>query len=187
MARDLPPIVLDASVAIAFLVEEEASAGVRQTVRRWVERGERFVVPSLFWLEVINVLGSVHRLPAKTVLESLYHLDDLDIESVETDRMQLLLTLARVERFQVTAYDATYLALAHSLSAKLATLDRGLAQAAGSTFVDPTTGDSPRRVGEDHAPYEAEGTWPEFKDAAAFLARIRASARPPVAGVGSRH
>jgi predicted nucleic acid-binding protein len=181
MRRDPPPIVLDSSVALAFLLEEADSRAVRARVRAWVDQGERFAVPSLFWLEVVNVLGHVRALSGKIVLESLYHLDDLGITTVEPDRVQLLLTLSRVEQHSITAYDASYLALAHSVSAKLATLDAALAAAAGRRYVDPRGGDPTHRTGEELATYESEGTWPEFAQASAFLARLRADAQRTIA------
>lgn len=177
MTRGFLPIVVDASVALALVVEEPESAAVRARVKRWIDLGERFVVPPHFWLEVVNVLGRARSLPGKAVMEALYHLDDLAITTAEIDRMQLVLTIGRVESYGLTAYDAAYLALAHSLSAKLATLDRRLAAAAGAHFIDPVA-ETPRRTSEGPATYESEGTWPEFREASAFLSRLRAEARP---------
>jgi len=184
VSTSFPPIVLDSSIAIAVLVEEERSPAIRARVAHWVEQGERFAVPSHFWLEVVNVLGRTHRLPGKIVLESLYRLDDLGIATIEPDRAQLVLTIGRVERHRLTAYDAAYLALAHTLASRLTTLDRQLAEAAGVYYLDPTD-DRPRhRTSEVPAPYRSEGTWPEFKGASAFLAKLRAEARQPSAAGG---
>ncbi|HVL53382.1 MAG TPA: type II toxin-antitoxin system VapC family toxin [Vitreimonas sp.] len=177
MTSPLTPIVLDSSVALAIALGEPQSAVLRSRVQRWIEIGEQFIVPSHFWLEVVNVLGRTHRLPGKFVMEALYHLDDLGMTTVEIDRMQLVLTIGRVEQYGLTAYDAAYLALAHSSSAKLATLDRRLATAAGAHFVDPL-GEPGHRTSEEPAIYESEGSWPEFREASAFLARIRSQARP---------
>lgn len=185
-SEDIPPIVLDSSVALAFLLDEEASPQIRATVRRWVDRGEQFAVPSLFWLEVVNVLARVRQLPGKTVLESVFHLDDLGITTVEPDRVQLLLTIGRVERHRLTAYDASYLALAHSLSAPLATIDRRLAEAAGHAWLDPVSDPTNHRTSEVRASYDAEGTWPEFRDASAYLAKLRAESRRAAEGASRR-
>jgi len=182
MRPALPPIVLDASIALAFILDEEVSPAIRARIGRWVDQGERFAVPSVFWLEVVNVLGRRRRLPGRVVLESLYHLDDLGITTIEPDRVQLMLTVGRVEQYGLTAYDAAYLSLAHSLPAKVATIDRQLAEAAGGYLIDPIADDLRHRIGETPAVYESEGTWPEFKGASAFLARLRAEARKPDEG-----
>ena len=177
MTTERPPIVLDSSVALAFLLAEPASPAVRATVRGWVDQGEPFAVPSLFWLEVVNVLGRVRRLPGKLVLESVFHLDDLGLTTIEPDRAQLVLTIGRVERHGLTAYDASYLALAHSLAARLATIDRRLGEAAGRAWIDPARGRPEHRTSEEPAPYGSEGTWPEFRGASAYLAKLRAERR----------
>jgi predicted nucleic acid-binding protein len=183
---DIPPIVLDSSVALAFLLDEESSPAIRATVRRWVHRGERFAVPSLFWLEVVNVLGRVRRLPGKVVIEGVFHLEDLGIATVEPDRVQLMLTIGRVERHGLTAYDASYLALAHSLSAPLATIDRRLAEAAGRAWLKPVSEPTNHRTSEVRASYDAEGTWPEFRHASAYLAKLRAERRQSAEGASRR-
>jgi predicted nucleic acid-binding protein len=177
MTTPLPPIVLDSSVAIAFILEEDASRAVRARLRRWVDQGETFVVPSHFWLEVSNVLARVHGLSGKVVLEALYHLDDLGLSTVELDRAQLVLTLARIERHGLTAYDAAYLSVAHSLDATIATLDRRLAEAAGPAFVDPASDTPGRRVRDVSAAYDADGTWADFRGASAYLAKMRGDMR----------
>ncbi len=162
---------------LSFLLDEAASPAIGATIRGWVDQGERFAVPSLFWLEVVNVLGRVLGLAGKLVLESVFHLDDLDVTTVEPDRAQLILTIGRVERHGLTAYDASYLALAHSLSAPLATIDPRLADAAGAAWIDPAMSRRERRTSEVRARYENEGTWPEFRGASAYLAKLRAEGR----------
>jgi len=83
----------------------------------------------------------------------------------------LIQVIDRVERYALTPYDAIYLALAETMDGQLATLDRTLATAAGSRAIMFGPGlllhDAP-------AVYEHEVTWPNYKGASAFLARLRA-------------
>ena len=54
---DLPPIVVDSSVAIALVQDEPSASLIRPAVRDWAEFGRSLLVPSLFWLEVLNPLA----------------------------------------------------------------------------------------------------------------------------------
>ena len=65
-----------------------------------------------------------------------------------------------------------YLALATAHGAQLATLDRTLAAAA----FDPITFDGSHRLHETPAVYEHDVTWPRYKEASAYLAKLRAEA-----------
>jgi predicted nucleic acid-binding protein len=174
-------VVIDSSVALASVLDEPESAQIHARLGSWIQAGVSFLVPAHFWLEVVNVLGRTHGMSGHRVLECVHLLDDLEMTTVEIDRVQLMLTIGRVERYRLTAYDAAYLALAHSASAKLATLDRQLADAAGADFVDPLGGESHRSL-EERAPYSAEGTWPEYRRASAYLGKLRLDARSRVPG-----
>ena len=83
----------------------------------------------------------------------------------------LIQVIDRVERHGLTPYDAMYLALAETVGGQLATLDWTLATAAGSRAI--IFGDG-RRLHETPAVYEHDVTWPNYKQASAYLARLRA-------------
>ncbi len=67
-------LLLDASVAIAYLDGEPGSPEIRRWVRRAVESGDIFLVPSHFWLETVNVLGVAKGRPSTEVLQALHTL-----------------------------------------------------------------------------------------------------------------
>ncbi len=174
----LPLIVIDASLAVARVRIKEQTPQILAAFREWTRLGTRLIVPRSFWWEVVNALAVGHRYSGDQVLEAIYELELMGIESRDADRGQLLLTIGAVERFRLTAYDAQYLVLAETLLAPLATLDRALARAAGSRarFLGP--GD-PGRLSEPPAVYEREVTWPNYKGASAYLAKLRAEAARP--------
>src|SRR5262245_4389601 len=99
-------MVLDASAAIAIAMAEPGFASLDRILREHLSSRGEVVAPSAFWLEVTNVLGRRYRLPPRAILERLQPLDDLGIRSVEVDRPLLLLTLDRMERHRLAAYDA---------------------------------------------------------------------------------
>jgi predicted nucleic acid-binding protein len=176
-------IVLDASVAIPLVLQEDASAAVRGKVDRWIADGDSFFVPAPFWTEVVNALTKRHRRPGSVVIEALYELDQLAITTVEVDRPMLLAGLDLVERFGLTIHDAVYLALTQSIGARLATLDRELIAAGGADVVDLWDEDDPgpagHRVKEQPAPYGSADrpvTWPTWPGAGSYLATLRRQA-----------
>ena len=125
------PLVIDASVGVPFVHDEPASMEVSRLVHASRRAGRRLIVPPLFWLEVLNVLGRRYRLAPDVLLEALAELDAAGIETVELDRPMLLLALDAVARHGLSAYDAAYLALAEAADAELLTADAALAAAAG--------------------------------------------------------
>lgn len=131
------------------------------------------VVPAHFWLEVVNRLGRSSRASGERVLAAVHRLDALGLETVEPGRGLLLHAIDRVERHGLTAYDAMYLVLAESIDADLATFDRALAAAAGHRAFGFDEG---RGLHELPAAYEHEVTWPSYKGASAYLAKLRAEA-----------
>jgi predicted nucleic acid-binding protein len=170
-------VVLDASVAIAHVLPEPESAAAQERLVAWAQAGTRLAVPSLLWIEVVNVLQQRARLSGAAVLEAIHLLDGLDLETHEIDPPLLVLAIEHAERHGLTAYDAIYLALAERLDAALATDDRRLLAAAGprGLQVGELAG---RRLGEAPEAYvAARSSWPDYREAGAFLAALRADAR----------
>ena len=169
---ELPPVVLDSSVAIAHVRDEPGAERIRAAIAEWANHEREILVPSLFWYELINPLARRYGYRGDDLLWAIDRIEDLVPTTVDPDRTMLLLTIDHVERYGLTAYDAHYLALATAYGAQVATLDRALAAAAH----DLITFDSEPRLHERSAPYEREVTWPRYQEAAAYLAKLRAEA-----------
>lgn len=120
--------VLDASFAVQWLFEDEASS--EGDVALASIRAGGAAVPTLWTTEIANVLGVAERrgrvtteavATALTLLKSL----DLDISTGSTlTGVATILDIMR--RHRLTAYDATYLELAMRRGLPLATKDREL-------------------------------------------------------------
>jgi predicted nucleic acid-binding protein len=172
------PIVLDASVAISIVRSEPSAPAIRRALDEWTAVGRQLLVPSHFWLEVVNPLVRRYRWVGQEVLHAIRELDVMDLTTVEADRAQVLLTLDLAERHGLTSFDAAYLALAQISSADLATLDVQLATAAGARAIAL---DRLHRLSETSVPYEHDVTWPSYKGASAYLAKLRVEARETAA------
>lgn len=177
--------VIDASVGIAYVRDEVATAAVDRAAATWSRDGTRLVVPAVFWTEIVNVLGTKHRYRAAQTAEALRELDELGLETVEIGRPELLLVADAVERHRMSAYDATYLVLARLLDAPLATLDRRLAAAAGPLGV-LLGGEGGHGASEKAEPYGTPeerarpSSLPEYAGLGAYLGELR---RRAIAGM----
>jgi predicted nucleic acid-binding protein len=134
-------LVLDASMTIAWLFDEEQTQAAHAVMRRVVDEGA--IVPSLWRLEIANVLRNAlrrGRCDEAYVDRSLARLARLAIErDEETDdhAWGSTRTLARTENLSL--YDAAYLELAMRRGLSLASCDKALLAAAVRSKVPVVT------------------------------------------------
>lgn len=131
-------LVLDASIALAWIYADETTPAVLQAFEALREGGAW--VPGLWRLEVANVLQmNVNRKRHPTTFRNaaLAELALLPIHvDPDTDRHAWGETLRLAERHGLTVYDSAYLELALRRKIPLATLDRQLRTAAASNGVE---------------------------------------------------
>ena len=127
-------LVVDASVALVWLFDDEDQPGAERALDRLEEDGA--VVPQLWHLEIRNSLLTAERrgrISLDEIDERLHALNDLPIQIDEDPDLRSAFDLAR--RHGLSFYDALYLELAKRQRAELATLDRALSHAAASEGV----------------------------------------------------
>lgn len=132
--------VLDASVAVAWLLSEKTASKAEQALLRLEE--DEALVPHLWHLELRNgllVAARRGRLTAEGSEERLNALRDLPIRTDTEPDLTLAFVLA--EKHGLSFYDAVYLELAKRHGAPLATLDKALARAADAEGL-PLIGDT---------------------------------------------
>jgi predicted nucleic acid-binding protein len=99
-----------------------------------LEAGEEALVPSLWPLEVANVLVKAKQRGRVTETQIIGFLEDVGQFAIRVDTRGLDRALTEVrylaEQHQLTSYDAAYLELAMRTGTPLATLDERLRQAA---------------------------------------------------------
>ncbi len=114
--------VVDASVALRWYIEEEASAHAAAVHRRIVEVPAEFAVPELFAYEVFSALFRIHPRPRTTYEEGI-----LPILSCGILRYPMTGAIARrAARFVesgLTGHDSVYVAVAEELGAVWLTFD----------------------------------------------------------------
>ena len=132
--------VLDASVALLWLVPQTNPSGMdyADAVLNALKDSQA-VVPSLFALEIANVVAKVESKGVVTEADSQRFISLLGQLNIATDQETMThalgdtLNLAR--RHKLSAYDAAYLELALRTGLALSTLDVDLAKAASSAGV----------------------------------------------------
>jgi len=140
-------IYLDASVLIAVLAEEPASAAVRRFLRT---RREDRLISDFAAAEVVSAISRLLRMRLLTEEEGSTRLADFDAwraaasSAADMHAADARLAYAYVRRFdlRLRAPDALHLAIARRLDAALVTLDRRMSAAAkelGVAVEVPTT------------------------------------------------
>lgn len=130
--------VLDCSITMAWLFVDEKVDLTEKILTRLTE--EEAVVPSLWILEVVNVLligEKRKRISAAQSVRFLETLKSLPIniaDEITLNHSELLISVARAHH--LSAYDAAYLDLALRLGIPLATLDGNLMKAANKSGVE---------------------------------------------------
>jgi predicted nucleic acid-binding protein len=122
-------IVLDASVALKWFVPDEPLAAEAQEVLTAIEQDPRpYAVPELFQNEVLAVLCRLPDATAARVQEALSLLEGLGLARIGNghDLLQRAAELAR--GWNLSGYDAVYVALAELVQGQWLTADRRAAR-----------------------------------------------------------
>lgn len=129
--------VLDASMALSFVLDDEFTPLSEQVLRAAASDGA--LVPCLWDVQVLNGLRSAERrgrLSPAALTAAIHGLSRLPItrDARPVDGVRIT-DVAR--EFDLSAYEAAYLALAMDANLALATLDAGLRAAADRAGVAP--------------------------------------------------
>ncbi|MBZ5719534.1 MAG: type II toxin-antitoxin system VapC family toxin [Acidobacteriia bacterium] len=131
--------VVDAGVAAKWLLPasgERLAPEAVSLLRRYTRDEVRFLVPDLFWTELANVLWKAvrqRRCSASDAQSSLHRVLRFGFTTVPcTGLLENALSIAL--RFDRTAYDSLYVALAVATDSALVTADERLARALAAHF-----------------------------------------------------
>ena len=123
-------IVLDASVVIKALVEDEQGyLAARDLIR------DRAVVPEWLFVEVANALATKTRYTVGEAEELLGLIYDIGFEVEKVDRKMLERSMTLAKTHDVAVYDMIYAVLAEKLNLELITADENFAKKTGFDFV----------------------------------------------------
>ncbi len=132
-------VVLDASVALAWALPDEGS-DVAEELLAGEHDSIKFRVPALWWYEVANaLLVAVKRNRLKDddrmkIMELYGTLPIYTDTNLDEKTISHIFTIANV--YNISAYDASYLELAGRRKIGLASVDRGLCEAARKAHLE---------------------------------------------------
>lgn len=131
MSEQVQEWVVDASVGIQLFVNGPLSdAAHKLFVQLTAEPPARLYVPDLFYIEITNALWKYVRWQGLAVAQAQDYLNQLErLDLIVTPTAQLMVdALSQAVVYNITAYDACYVALAQRLSLPLITADAKLAK-----------------------------------------------------------
>jgi len=126
-SRDSPYLVVDASVSLKWVLDDEDGVVASIALRDDAHRGQiQMVAPSLWLYEVTNALVVAYlkrRVDLQQGSLALALLVDQGVRMADPEPMDCL---EIATSFEISGYDAAYLALAETLETELWTGDRRL-------------------------------------------------------------
>lgn len=133
----MPDVVVDASIAVKWVVAEEGGQDARTLLVSWLAAGMQPVAPSWFTCEVANILhrkalaGDLSLADALDAYDDVLSFITILSENIADGKRGMYIAQ---QIAQQQSYDAQYLALAERLGAEYWTDDRRFVHAAAGTF-----------------------------------------------------
>ena len=116
--------IIDASVALKWFVNEPAGQKTAEQVLQQVESDPRlFGVPELFFAEMLHVLCRIFK-EEKRVKEAMTILETLGFERIGFGHELLQLATGISLKYEISGYDAIYVASAKLLKGQWYTFDQ---------------------------------------------------------------
>jgi predicted nucleic acid-binding protein len=122
-------LVIDCSVSATWVLPGELSARSERLLTQALDGEVRLLVPTLWHYESLNLLRSAvlrKRLTEPEAKKALHLLSEIPMEVVDPDLQGRPVILEAALRHRLSAYDASYLALADSRGVGLLTADSDL-------------------------------------------------------------
>lgn len=132
MEQDL---VLDASVALKWFIDEDQSSKARRLVKLIKQGRVTIYVPPIFPFEVANILSLKENISPESLFASIGFLYSLNIRPGINSEEFLEKSVMVSRDFKITVYDASYIALAQDLKINFLTADKKLKDKVKLSFI----------------------------------------------------
>ena len=119
-------IVLDASIILKLIFEEQDTPLALQLRENHITGEEKIAAPELLYYELANVLATKVAIPAKNASFALAEIFNLEIETFTLGIEEYLSSIGVSHKYTISAYDASYVVLAERLNCDFITADAQL-------------------------------------------------------------
>ncbi|OGG11807.1 hypothetical protein A2Z00_01950 [Candidatus Gottesmanbacteria bacterium RBG_13_45_10] len=129
-------IVVDASVGIKWLkTDEKGAEAAREIFRDNIEKRSSIIVPSLFFLEIANVLALTKKVTRAMLKRRIQFLNKsgLTVHSFSKTNLEEAAILAK--QYSTTVYDMLYAVIAKELGCQFITADERFVEKTHFPFV----------------------------------------------------
>ena len=129
-------IVIDASIALKWILTEEANQEAAQKIlQNHVKGKDEIVIPSLLLMEYANILVTKSRLTEAKIKEGLELINEANLRIYSFSKRDLLETSIMARKHKTTFYDMLYAVVAKRNKAILVTADENFIKKTGFKFV----------------------------------------------------
>jgi predicted nucleic acid-binding protein len=118
-----PAVVVDASVAVKWYVDEELSDEAIALRRQWAASGTRILVPDFLRLEFTNAISFQKNITPAEKRRMVHNLLETTFDTLITDPDMIKDALELALKLNASVYDCLYLAFALYYKATLVTAD----------------------------------------------------------------
>ncbi len=122
-----PEVVIDSSVAAAWLLRDEATSATSKQLEVIIEGKQRLIVPQLWTYEMSNLLRSAvltQRISEPEAFQAWQLLLRVPMTKIPENLQDMVGVLRVSFDFNLSVYDATYVHLAQTFGCRLLTLDK---------------------------------------------------------------
>jgi len=116
-------IVLDASIILKMIFEEQVTYLALQLRENHVTGKEKIAAPELIFYEIANVLAIKTPLSVKSASSALNEIFNLEIETFTLGVEEFLSSISFSHIYKISVYDASYMILADRLNCNFITAD----------------------------------------------------------------
>ena len=116
-------IVLDASIILKVIFEEQDTHLALQLRENHVTGKEKIAAPELIFYEIANVLAIKTPLSVKSASSALNEIFNLEIETFTLGVEEFLSSISFSHIYKISVYDASYMILADRLNCNFITAD----------------------------------------------------------------
>jgi len=128
--------VLDASIALKWFFPQEKDSEIAQKILRKIKKGQiKAIAPQIFFFEVINVIKTKAKSTSNDMLGVINKIFSLNLISEKVDLSLLKRANLYAQKFNLSIYDASYIALADINKATFITADEKMARKVNLKFV----------------------------------------------------